>query len=123
MEKRVPIVLPRYRTLRRIPPSCRSILPLRVMKRYQCLVVGAAHKTLTVAITDQHHRAILPLLRMLTGRTIFTVFVDPARMQLLLRRLERSTASGATRGASRMLVHHLCSCILVLVDKNRGRRR
>lgn len=81
--------IPGFRTLRRVPVPYRSILPLELMKRYQCLVVGAANGTLTVAISDQRGKPVLELLKVVTGCAIFPVWVHPARMQLLLHRLER----------------------------------
>jgi len=67
----------------------RHVLPLKVMMRHQCLVVGATQDTLTVAITDQQDISILTLLSKLTGRTIFPVLVDPVRMHLLIQRIDR----------------------------------
>ena len=67
----------------------RHALPLKVMMRHQCLVVGAARDMLTVAITDQQDRSILTLLSKLTGRTIFPVLVDPIRINLLIQRIYR----------------------------------
>src|SRR6266700_1182581 len=81
--------IPRFRGLRRVPLCYRRVLPLRVMKRYQCLVVGAARGVLTVAITHEHDTSAFEALSRLTGRTIFLVWVDSARMHLLIRRLER----------------------------------
>ena len=81
--------IPRFRSLRRVPTPYRDVLPLKVMMRHQCLVVGAAQDTLTVAITDRQDISILALLSKLTGRTIFPVLVDPVRMRLLVQRIER----------------------------------
>jgi hypothetical protein len=83
-------LIPQFSTLRRVPEPCRQVLPLRVMKRYQCVVVGTARGILTVAITDQHNTSILNPLGKLTGCSIFPVLVNPARMRLLLQRLEGS---------------------------------
>ncbi len=111
--------IPRFRALRRVPPSYRSVLPLKVMKRYQCLVVGGAQDALTVAITDRQDTSILPLLRKLTGRVIFPVWVDPFRMRLLIRRLERSRNSGWRR-LHRLSPHQIGSMVRLLAYQNRG---
>ena len=86
-------LIPRFRSLRRVPTPYRDVLPLKVMMRHQCLVVGAAQDMLTVAITDRQDTSILTLLRKLTGRTIFPVLVDPVRMRLLVQRIERDERS------------------------------
>jgi hypothetical protein len=86
--------IPGFRTLRRVPVAYRSLLPLELMKRYQCLVVGAAKGTLTVAITDVQNPGVLELLSRVTGCAIFPVWVHPARMHLLLHRLERYERNG-----------------------------
>jgi hypothetical protein len=82
-------LIPRYSTLRRVPIRYRRILPLSLMKRYQCLVVGSAPGVLTVAITDQDNTVVLDALGELTGLAIFPVLIEPARMRLLLGRLEQ----------------------------------
>ena len=61
--------------------------------RYQCLVVGAARDTLTVAITDRQDPSILTILSKLTGRAIFPVLVDPVRIHLLIQRINRDLHS------------------------------
>ena len=85
--------IPRFRSLRRVPEPYRHVLPLKVMMRYQYLVVGAARDTLTVAITDRQDPSILTILSKLTGRAIFPVLVDPARMHLLIQRIDRDLNS------------------------------
>ena len=82
-------LVPRFRTLRRVPTIYRHVLPSKMMMRHQCLVVGAAQDMLTVAIADQQGTSILALLSKLTGRTIFPVLVDPIRVHLLIRRIDR----------------------------------
>jgi len=82
-------IIPRLWTLRRIPGRYRHLLPLTVMKLYQCVVIGGDQSILTVAITEPHNTHILELLSILTGCTIFPVLVDPTRMRLLIRRIER----------------------------------
>ncbi len=81
--------IPRLDTVRRVPGRLHQILPLELMKQYQCVVVGAAQGTLTVAIVNQQQQAIIKSLEKLTGYTIFTVLIDPARIRLLISRIER----------------------------------
>jgi Type II secretion system (T2SS), protein E, N-terminal domain len=81
--------IPRLDTIRRVPSRYHRILPLELMKNYQIIVVGAARGTLTVAITSQEQRPIIESLQKLTGHPIFTVFVNPATMRMLIERVER----------------------------------
>lgn len=81
--------LPNYKSIRRVPSRYHQILPLPLMQRYQCIVVGIEREALTVAITDERQKQQIESLERLTGCTIFTVLIDPARMHLLLTRLER----------------------------------
>jgi len=81
--------IPRLDSIRRVPSRYHRILPLELMKDHQFIVVGAAHGSLTVAITDQRQQSLVESLKNLTGYSIFTVFVDPARMHLLIERVER----------------------------------
>lgn len=83
-------LIPRLYDFRRVPACCQRILPLTVMKQYQCIVVGTEHSILTVGITNRHDTRVIDFLRRLTGRTIFPVLIDPARMRLLLHRIERN---------------------------------
>ena len=82
-------LIPQFPALRRVPTRYRRVLPLTFMKRYQCLVVGSAPGVLTVAIKDRYNTATLDALSEFTGRAIFPVLIEPARMRLLLQRLER----------------------------------
>ena len=82
-------LIPQFRDLRRISIRYQCILPLQVMKRYRCAVVGCAQGVLTVAITDQCDPSLIAALAHLTGRAIFPVWVNPARMHLLIQRMER----------------------------------
>ena len=88
--------IPRLKTLRRIPTPYRQTLPLNVIKRYQCLVVGAARGVLTVAISDAQDGLVIEALSALTGQRIFPVLIDPVRMRLLIRRMERYERRGAS---------------------------
>jgi len=82
-------LLPQMRDLRRIPMCYQSILPLKVMKQYQCAIIGSAQGVLTVAVTDRHNPFLIVTLTKLTGRPIFPVWVKPTRMDLLIKRMER----------------------------------
>src|ERR1051326_537213 len=82
-------LIPQYSDLRRLPMGYQHILPLEVMKRYHCAVVGSAQGVLTVAITDQHDPSLVEILSRLTGRPIFPVWVKPERMRLLIKHMER----------------------------------
>lgn len=81
--------IPRLDSIRRVPSRYHRILPLELMKDHQFIVVGAARGSLTVAITDQRQQPVVEFLKNLTGYSIFTVFIDPARMHLLIERIER----------------------------------
>jgi MshEN domain len=81
--------LPRFASIRRVPSRYQGILPLPVMQRYRCIVVGSARDALTVAIADDLQRQLIESLERLIGCPIFPVLVDSARMRLLLARLER----------------------------------
>ena len=81
-------VFPRFDSLRWVPVRYRRILPLSVMKRYQCIVIGAAQGRLTVAMTDPVDLSIIELLQQVTKRTIFPVLIAPERMRQLLQHLE-----------------------------------
>src|SRR5438105_15073113 len=89
-------VFPRFDTLRWVPIRYRKLLPLSVMKRYQCIVIGAAQGRLTVAITDSVDLSIIELLQRLTKRTIFPVLIAPERMRQLIQHIEY--LSNAKRG-------------------------
>ncbi len=81
--------IPHLPVIRRIPMRYHRILPLTVMKRFQCIVIGSAQGVLTVAITDRQNISVIESLRRYTGQAIFPVLIDPARMRLLLQRIER----------------------------------
>lgn len=67
------------------------VLPLPVMKRYRCVVVGRSARNLTVGIPEDEREQtdLLDFLQTLTGAAIFPVLVEPRRMHLLLTRMER----------------------------------
>lgn len=84
-------LIPQLYVLRWVPMRYRRLLPLKVMKQYQCLVVGSAQGVLTVAITDRHNTTtVIEALRRFTGQPIFPVLIDANRMRLLIQRIERS---------------------------------
>ncbi len=82
-------LIPQLFVLRRVPMRYRQVLPLTVMKRFQCIVVGSAPGVLTVAITDRQNTAVIESLRKFTGQAIFPVLIDPIRMRILIQRIER----------------------------------
>ena len=83
-------LIPQLFVLRRVPVRYSRILPLTVMKKYQCLVVGSAPGVLTVAITNRQNTLVIESLKKFTGQSIFPVLIDPINMRLLIRRLERN---------------------------------
>src|SRR5437016_1068700 len=83
-------IIPRLVCLRRVPTRYRHVLPLSIMKTYQCIVVGGEPGFLTVAITNRKNITLLKILGELIGCTIFPVLIDPGHLHLLIRRMERS---------------------------------
>ncbi len=83
-------VIPHLELIRRIPARYQRVLPLWIMKRYQCAVIGGAPGALTLAISDRRNAWILEVLHRLTGCVIFVVLVDASKMQLLIQRVERA---------------------------------
>lgn len=81
--------LPRLRDIRHVRARYCAMLPLSIMKRYRCVVIGAARGVLTVAVTLPYHPRLVEMLALYTGSLIFPVCVQSARMDLLLRRVER----------------------------------
>lgn len=81
-------LIPRLNDVRRVPVRYHRVLPLPVVKRYQCVVLGASSKILTVGITERGNEALLDCLQILTGTAIFPVLVEPRRMRLLIARIE-----------------------------------
>jgi len=82
-------LIPQLCVLRRVPMRYRQFLPLPVVKRFQCIVLGSAQGVLTVAITDPQNTLAIESLRRITGQAIFPVLIDPNRMRLLIQRIER----------------------------------
>lgn len=81
--------IPYLRDIRHVRARYDTMLPLSIMKRYRCAVIGAARGVLTVAVTLPSHPQLIEMLARYTGSFIFPVCVQPARMDLLLRRVER----------------------------------
>lgn len=101
--------IPRFYSLRRVPRACSNILPLEVMKRYQCVVVGLTGRTLTLAIIHPRHLFLCKAISKCTGYTVFPVYVEPSRVRLLLQRLERAEHG---RPALRALAFHHYAYVL-----------
>lgn len=81
--------IPHLRDIRHVRARYCAMLPLSIMKRYRCVVIGAARGVLTVAVTLPYHPQLVEMLARFTGSLIFPVCIQPARMDLLLRRVER----------------------------------
>ncbi len=115
-------LMPRFPTLRRVPMCYRHMLPLKVMKHYQCLIVGADRGALTVAIADGQTPLIAAFLSKVTRRAIFPVLVDPVRMRLLLQRLERyeharGKAVGYLSSLRRLQAHSIVTALMCQQSK------
>lgn len=89
--------IPTLAAVRWVPTRYQHILPLEVIKRHQCLVLGAARGVLTVAIADAQNRELVDALEKFTGHRIFTVFIEPASMRVLIERLERDSSRRGVR--------------------------
>lgn len=81
--------IPRLSDVRRVPVRYQQVLPLSVIKRYRCVVLGASRNALTVGVIEGDNTALLDFLRVLTGATVFPVLVEPKLMCLLIKRVER----------------------------------
>lgn len=81
--------MPRLRDVRRVPVRYQRILPLPVIKNYQCVVLGATAHILTIGVIERLNEQRLGFLRALTGMAIFPVLVEPEKMGLLIARIER----------------------------------
>jgi Type II secretion system (T2SS), protein E, N-terminal domain len=93
-------IIPRLYILRRVPQQYHRVLPLNIMKRYQCIVVGDAQGVLTVAIANQEALTCMESIKKLTSHAVFPVLVDPTRISLLIRRIERDERFRARTGLS-----------------------
>lgn len=81
--------IPKLQDVRRVPVRYQRTLPLSVIKSQQCVVLGASAHTLTVGIVGHKNEKLLDSLQILTSAAIFPVLVEPERMRLLIRRVER----------------------------------
>jgi hypothetical protein len=122
-------VVPRLTDLRRIPVRYRHILPLEIMKRHQCVVVGAARGVLTVAIADPQNTSVLEVLRKYTRHAIFPVWIEPVRMHLLIHRIECRRGDGGrmplcnSRSVASQ-IHTIMTVLMVQMEKiNEQERR
>jgi len=126
-------LIPQLYVLRRVPLRYRRMLPLSIMKRFQCIVVGSAQGVLTVAITDQQNTSVIESLREITGQAIFPVLIDPDRMRLLIQRIERCEqnrqAFYSTPGQAREQIYYfyikrqlMMSSIMILLSSQRTSR-
>ena len=120
-------LIPQLYVLRRVPMRYRSMLPLTIMKQFQCIVVGAAQGVLTVAITDRQATSVIESLRSITGQAIFPVLIDPTRMHLLIRRIERYEQAYAARTKDVYYLHmkrrFQVSSIMLLLAYQKTRRK
>ena len=82
--------IPRLHDVRRVPVRYQQVLPLSVIKRHQCVVLGASSHVLTIGFVDGDDKQLLRYLQIFTGTKIFPVLVEPRRMHLLIARIERS---------------------------------
>ena len=100
--------IPRLYTLRRIDPRYRYVLPIHIMKRYRCIVVGGKRGMLTVALTGGgYSEHVAAYLRRKTGCAIFPVLIEPERMRLLLQRAEWSKCHKESIKRQKPLLHPL----------------
>jgi hypothetical protein len=81
--------MPRLHDVRRVAVRYQRMLPLTVMKKHQCVVLGATQHMLTVGIIERKDRYWIQTMQTLTGMIIFPVLVEPERMRLLIGRIER----------------------------------
>ena len=79
---------PRFDTVRHVPLRYREMLPMQVMRQCRCIVVGSGRGVLTVAFDEQPGIHVINGISRLTGQAIFPVLIRPARMNLLLQRIE-----------------------------------
>src|SRR5215471_2794253 len=81
--------VPRLYDVRRVAVRYQRMLPLSVMKEHQCVVLGATPHILTIGIVELKDKRWFYFIQALTGTAIFPVLIEPARMRLLLARIER----------------------------------
>ena len=99
--------IPRLYALRRIEPRYRHVLPIHIMKRYQCIVVGGKRGMLPVALAKANSEHVTTYLRQHTGCSIFPVLIEPERMRVLLQRAEWSECHKESVKRNKPLLHPL----------------
>ncbi len=99
--------IPRLYALRRIDPRYRHVLPVHIMKRYRCIVVGGKRGMLTVALAGKNSEHIITYLHQQTGCSIFPVSIEPERLRLLLQRAEWSEYNKESVKRNKPLLHPL----------------
>ena len=99
--------IPRLYALRRIDPRYRHVLPIHIMKRFRCIVVGGKRGVLTVALAGENSEHIIPYLHQQTGCSIFPVLIEPERLRLLLQRAEWSECNKESVKRNKPLLHPL----------------
>src|SRR5207245_3490382 len=75
---------PRFDTVRRVPLRYRRLLPLSMMKQYQCVVVGATREEISVAFSARPSRSVIEMLRIVTGCCVFHVLTELVRICYLI---------------------------------------
>jgi hypothetical protein len=123
-------LIPQLFVLRRVPMRYYRVLPLTMMKKFQCIVVGSAPGVLTVAITNRQNTLAIESLKKFTGQSIFPVLIDPTKMRLLIKRIERNeyrrnafhsrvkgNAGKLDYNQYSMLSLQVCSIIIVLSNQ------
>src|SRR5258708_10076329 len=80
-------LIPQLYVLRRVPMRYRRMLPLPIMKRFQCIVVGSAQGVLTVAITDRQNTSVFNPPGKLPGKLFSPVLFDLTEFVFLFKPL------------------------------------
>src|SRR6266516_2891842 len=71
-----------------MPLHYRRILPLKMMKQYLYIVVDTTQGELTITFAAQPNKSVIEALKKLTKHKIFPVLVAPAKIRLLIHRIE-----------------------------------
>lgn len=116
--------IPRLRDVRRVPTRYQRSLPLPVVKRHQCVVLGASARALTVGIIEREGVKLFALLRSITGAAICPVLVEPGRMRLMIARMERYQRFRKRSSQAYYILHLPSQARLLLLYREReGERR
>ena len=89
---------------------------MQVMRQCRCIVVGSGRGVLTVAFDERPGVRVVHGLRNLTGQTIFPVLIRPARMNLLLQRIEFWHSCHASRNHQYYLHRYPIHALLQLLS-------